>query len=162
MYNAKRPTRKQHHYYSFQTQLAPNFSSPKTEISYFENNANALNMFSRYITHKTCVCHQVIANTDLSAVYTHVSWIRFTWTLFYLNKAVESCAGRVNPRGLRVPAFAGRAREPALLCVRARVELAAGAGRARVEKFFLRVNELIQLKNHKTHGYTEVVCQHCA
>ena len=35
---------------------------------------------------------------------------------------VESCAGRVNPRGLRVPAFAGLVREPALLCVRARVE----------------------------------------
>ena len=37
---------------------------------------------------------------------------------------LESCAGRVNSRGLRVPAFPGR--EPALLYVR--VELAAGAG----------------------------------
>jgi len=33
---------------------------------------------------------------------------------------IESCAGRVNPHGLRVPAFAGREREPALLCVRVR------------------------------------------
>jgi len=32
----------------------------------------------------------------------------------------ESCAGRVNPRRLRVPAFAGRVREPALHCVRVR------------------------------------------
>jgi len=31
---------------------------------------------------------------------------------------LESCARRVNPRGLRVPAFAERVREPALLCVR--------------------------------------------
>ena len=42
---------------------------------------------------------------------------------------LESCVGRVNPRGLRVPAFAGRVR----------VELAAG--RARDEKFFVRVAE---------------------
>jgi len=41
-------------------------------------------------------------------------------------KALESCAGRVNPRGLRVPAVAGRVRKPALLSVRVRVELAAG------------------------------------
>jgi len=41
----------------------------------------------------------------------------------------ESCAGRVNPRGLRVPAFAGR------------VRVVLGAGRARVEKFFVRVTE---------------------
>jgi len=33
---------------------------------------------------------------------------------------LESCAGRVNSRGLRVPAFAERVREPALLCVRVR------------------------------------------
>jgi len=46
---------------------------------------------------------------------------------------LESCAGRVKPRGLRVPA---------LLCVRVRVELAAGARRARVEKFFVRVLSL--------------------
>ena len=52
---------------------------------------------------------------------------------------LESCAGRVNPRVLRVPAFGGRVREAALLCVRVRVEL--GAGRARVEKFMLRVTK---------------------
>jgi len=33
---------------------------------------------------------------------------------------LESYAGRVNPRRLRVPAFAGRVQEPALLCVRVR------------------------------------------
>ena len=58
--------------------------------------------------------------------------------------------GRVNPRGLREPASAGRVREPALLCVRVRVELAAGrervelgvgAVRARVDKFLVRVIE---------------------
>jgi len=45
----------------------------------------------------------------------------------------------------------------------------AGTGAARDEKFFVRVNEccaeeheLNQLKNRKTRGYTEVVCQHCA
>jgi len=51
--------------------------------------------------------------------------------LSWTPKGLESCAGRVNPRGLRVPAFVGRVREPALLCVRVRVELAVG--RARVE-----------------------------
>jgi len=40
-------------------------------------------------------------------------------------------------RGLRVPAFPGRVREPALLYVR--VELAAVAGRD--EKFLVRANE---------------------
>jgi len=74
---------------------------------------------------------------------------------------IESCAERVNPRGLRVPAFAGRVR----------VELGAGAGRARVEKFFVRVtecwseaHELNQLKIRKTRGctVTRVVCQYCA
>ena len=91
---------------------------------------------------------------------------------------IESCAGRVNPCGLRVPAFAGRVWEPPLLCVRVRVELAAGrargelaagAGRAGDEKFFVRLNECwaqaherSQLKIRKTRGCTKVVCQHCA
>jgi len=57
---------------------------------------------------------------------------------------LESCVGRVNPRRLQVPAFAGQVWEPAQLCVR--VELAVGqvvlgAGQARVEKFFVRVTE---------------------
>jgi len=39
---------------------------------------------------------------------------------------LESCAGRVNPRGLRVPAFAGRVQEPALLCVRGGLNLLRG------------------------------------
>ena len=74
-----------------------------------------------------------------------------------LRCVLESCAGRVNPRGLRVPAFAGRVRGPALLCVRVRVELAVGWGGlnlVRVEKLFVRVtecsgkaHELNQLKN---------------
>jgi len=70
-----------------------------------------------------------------------------------LSASTESRAGRVNPRGLRVPAFAGR------------VELAAG----RDEKFFVwvtecwvKAHELNQLTNRKTRGCTEVVCQHCA
>jgi len=53
--------------------------------------------------------------------------------------------------------------------VRVRVELAAGAGRTRVEKLLMLVNEcwakaheLDQLRNRKTRGCTEVVCQHCA
>jgi len=56
--------------------------------------------------------------------------------------------GRVNPHGLRVHAFVGRVREPALLWVqvelaagRVRVVLGAGAGRAWIEKFFVRVTE---------------------
>jgi len=65
--------------------------------------------------------------------------------------ALESCAARVDLRGLRVPAFAWRVWEPAELCARVRrmcgVELPArrervlldtGAMRARVEKFFVR------------------------
>ena len=62
-----------------------------------------------------------------------------------LRCVLESCAGRVNPRGLRVPAFAGRVRGPALLCVRVRVELAVGRGGlnlVRVEKLFVRVEKL--------------------
>jgi len=50
-----------------------------------------------------------------------------------------------------------------------RVVLGAGAQQARVEKFFVRVTEcgakareLNQLKNRKTRGCTEVVCQQCA
>jgi len=65
-------------------------------------------------------------------------------------------------------AGAGRLRVE-LAVGRARVELAADAGRARDEKLFMRVNErsgkaheLIQLKNRKTRGCTEVACQDCA
>ena len=79
---------------------------------------------------------------------------------------LESCAGRVNPRGLRVHAFEGRVLVE-LAAGRERVVL--GAGRARVEEFFVRAtecwakaHELNQLKNCKTRGRTEVVCQDCA
>jgi len=48
---------------------------------------------------------------------------------------VESCVGRVNLHGLRVPTFAGQ--EPTLFCVR----VVLGAGQAQVEKLFLRVTE---------------------
>jgi len=77
---------------------------------------------------------------------------------------LESCAGQVNPRGLRVPAFVGRVWEPALLYVRVQVELAAGTGWAGNEKFLVQVkaHKLNQLKNYKTRGCTEVVWQHCA
>jgi len=51
----------------------------------------------------------------------------------------ESCPGRVNQRGLRVPAFAGRVWEPALLCEGVRVELAAV--RVWEEKLFVWVTE---------------------
>ena len=54
--------------------------------------------------------------------------------------ALESCAGRDNPRVLRVPAFAGRVRVD-LAAGRERVVLGAGAGRARVGQFFVRLNE---------------------
>ena len=79
-------------------------------------------------------------------------------------RQLESSAGRVNPRGLRVPAFVGtrtalRAGVGWICCGVGRVVLAVGAGRARVEKFFVRVTEcwakareLNQLKNRKTRG----------
>jgi len=76
-----------------------------------------------------------------------LSVIARVFTLSFVPR-IESCAGLINPRGLRVPAFAGRVREPALLCVRVRVELAAWRGecglylvRVRVEKFFVWVTE---------------------
>ena len=54
---------------------------------------------------------------------------------------LESCAGRVNPRGLWVPAFAGTRTALRAGAVRVRVELAAGTGRTRDEKFFVRVTK---------------------
>ena len=51
------------------------------------------------------------------------------WGISVLSTPTESWEGRVNPRGLLVPAFAGRVW----------VELAAG--RVRVEKFFVWVTE---------------------
>jgi len=53
--------------------------------------------------------------------------------------AIESCAGRVSPCGLRVPAYAGQVREPAELCMQVRAQVELGA--VRDEKFFARVTE---------------------
>ena len=95
---------------------------------------------------------------DFSDVQQLFKQIGFKLMRLPLRCVLESCAGRVNPRGLRVPAFAGRVRGPALLCVRVRgpallcvrvrvrVELAVGRGglnlvRVRVEKLFVRVTE---------------------
>jgi len=52
---------------------------------------------------------------------------------------LESCARRVNPRWLPEPAFAKRVNPHCFAGGRVRVELAAG--RARHEKFFVRINE---------------------
>jgi len=59
---------------------------------------------------------------------------------------LESCAGRVNSHRLRVPVFAGRDEKSFV----------------GVTECWAKAHELNQLKIRKTHGYTEVVCQHCA
>jgi len=71
--------------------------------------------------------------------------------------------GQVNLCGLRVPVFEGWVWESALLCVK------SGLNLLQVDKFFVQVtecrakaHELNQLKNCKTRGCTELVCQHCA
>jgi len=60
-----------------------------------------------------------------------------------MSYALESCARRVNPHGLQVPAFAGWVWEPALLCVR--VELAARWGGSRLN--LLRVRGEPRMRN---------------
>jgi len=57
---------------------------------------------------------------------------------------VESCAGRVNPHALRVPAFAGRVREPVDICVRLRAKFSAGRVRNGLRKLFVRVTEWLR------------------
>ena len=68
---------------------------------------------------------------DVMAVYLlyrckHLCILKFRALLpsitkkMYIYCILESCAGQVNPRGLRVPTFAGRVRELALLYVRVR------------------------------------------
>jgi len=90
-----------------------------------------------------------------------VNWcIAYTMAIFHnllmitlsplLQFTLESCVGRVNPRGLRVPAFARRVREPALLCMRVRVEIFF----VRVTEHWVKARELNQLKNRKTRGCT--------
>jgi len=49
--------------------------------------------------------------------------------IYMFSNALESCAGRVDQRGLRAPAFAGL------------VRVKFAAGRARVERFFVGVTE---------------------
>ena len=59
--------------------------------------------------------------TDLCEVHIISIIIPFWFLLYSLNQPdcrIESCAERVNPRGLRVPAIAGQVREPVLLCMR--------------------------------------------
>ena len=58
---------------------------------------------------------------DLCEVHIISIIIPLRFLLYILNQPdcrIESCAERVNPRGLRVPAFAGQVREPVLLCIR--------------------------------------------
>jgi len=58
-------------------------------------------------------------------------------------RQIKSCAGRLNPRGLQVPAFAGRVGEPALFCVQVRVELAVG--RVRVSSKIAKHMDVLKL-----------------
>jgi len=50
---------------------------------------------------------------------------------------LESCMGQVHLCRLQVPEFAGRAQEPALLCMKVRIEPAVGWGRSML--YFLQV-----------------------
>ena len=62
---------------------------------------------------------------------------RAHWVFYWPKYALESCTGRVDPRGLRVPAFAGQVREPALLCVGVRGECGLNLLRhRRIQDFF--------------------------
>jgi len=68
-----------------------------------------------------CYISKTETRTDLCEVHI-ISIIIPIWFLLYsLNQPdcrIESCAERVNPRGLRVPVFAGQVRESVLLCMR--------------------------------------------
>jgi len=69
----------------------------------------------------SCYISKTETRTDLCEVHI-ISIIIPIWFLLYsLNQPdcrIESWTERVNPHGLRVPAFAGQVREPILLCMR--------------------------------------------
>ena len=108
---------------------------------------------------KQVICFKLYCLPVLSILSIRIYHKFYMLTILCVWCPVEPCARWVNPRGLRVPAIAGRVR----------VVLSADAGRAQVEKFFVRItgcwtkaHELNQLKNRKTRGCTKVVSQHYA
>jgi len=80
-----------------------------------------------------CYISKTKTRTDLCEVHI-ISIIIPIWCLLYSfdrpDCRIEFCEERVNPRGLRVPSFAGRVREPVLVCVRGGrgLNLLRGAG----------------------------------
>jgi len=106
-----------------------------------------------------CSIIKTETRTDLREVHI-ISIIIPIWFLLYSlnqpNCRMELCAEWVNPRRLRVPAFAGQVREPVLLCMR------GGKFFVRATASGAKAHELNPLKNRKTRGCTKVVCQHCA
>ena len=72
-------------------------------------------------TSTSCYIRKTETRTDLREVHIISITIPIWFLLYSLNQPacrIESCAERVNPRGLRVPAFAGQVRESVLLCMR--------------------------------------------
>jgi len=68
----------------------------------------------------SCYISKTETRTDLCEVHIISVVIPIWFLLHSLNQRdcrIESCADRVKPRGLRVPAFAGQVREPVLLCM---------------------------------------------
>jgi len=111
-----------------------------------------------------CYISKTETRTDLCEVHIISIIIPILFLLHSLNQPdckIESYAERVNPRGLRVPAFAEQVLEPVLLCMR--------GGRRMGNSLFVwateceaKAHELNQLKNRKTRGCTKVVSQQCA
>ena len=69
-----------------------------------------------------CYISKTEKQTDLCEVHIISIIIPVCFLLYSLNQPdcrIESCAERVNLRGLRVPTFVGQVREPVLLCMRA-------------------------------------------
>ena len=79
---------------------------------------------------KQVICFKLYCLPVLSILSIRIYHKFYMLTILCVWCPVEPCARWVNPRGLRVPAIAGRVREPALLYVRVRVGLAAGRGGA--------------------------------
>jgi len=109
-----------------------------------------------------CYISKTETRTDLCEVHIISVIIRIWFLLYSLNQPdcrIETCAERVNTRGLRVPTFVGQVREPVLLCML--------GGRRMGNSLCVQLNVEpkhmnFQLKNRKTRGCTKVVCQHCA